>query len=123
MLCWQTQDDFQPVPGAALGVHGSHPKGCLSPGIAGMASRPLQSSHRLLMESVLVLDIVTMTWDIHSEEQRNRILATPPEGCPSSSALGRQTSQEDSGYCLSTNDKKCKISMYFHQTGMELYIT
>lgn len=27
---------LQPVPGAAPGVHASHPKGCLSPGIAGM---------------------------------------------------------------------------------------
>lgn len=114
---------YQELP---LGVHASHPEGCLAQVLQEWALKATSEQPQALGGECSDLGHCllpcVLTREIHSKEQRNRISATPHEGCPSSSVLGRQPSQEDSDYCHSTNYRRCRISMFCHQTGMKLYI-
>lgn len=95
-------------------------------------SRSHQSNRGLLTESALILDVVcghrALIWEIHSKEQRNKILSTrSAEGglslhlcvwkvSQAKKALGTATPQTNCEY------KRCKTCMFCHRTGMELYI-
>jgi len=91
-----------------------------------------QSTHGLLTDLSLPLDLVcghhALTWETRSEEQRNQVLSTRSAagGLPqhlhvqkasqAKKALGTAAPQTNYRY------ERCKISMIFHRTGMELYI-
>lgn len=78
---------YQELP---MAVCASHPEGCLSPGVEGMGPQGHFRAATGIWWGVLwsrTLWPCVLTVEIHSEEQRNRISATPHEGCPSSSTL------------------------------------
>lgn len=96
-------------------MHASHPEGCLAQVLQEWALKATSEQPQALggecSDLGHCLGPCVLTWEIHSKEQRNRISATPHEGCPSSFVLGRQPSQEDSDYCHSTNYRRCRISV------------